>query len=91
MLRERRIASVSYDQASDTLSIHIDGAVDVPSRGVLLLSAARALVGVDLRDDAGRGEVLMLGAHEEVDTTQEAPLAGPPLRVENASRYLRVK
>ena len=90
MLQERRISSVSYDKASDSLSIAVDGsAPHSPGRGRALVSAAGKLVGLDLRNADGVGEVLMHGEHEDVATTADVSLAAHPFRILNASRALK--
>ena len=91
MLAERRITSVSYDRATDTLSVKVDGAAPaVPPSATALVSAARKLVGLDLRDASGKGEVLMLGEHEDVASTHEVALETSPLGIRHASKVLAV-
>jgi len=89
MLQERRISSVSYDKANDSLSIAVDGSAPHASKGRALVSAAGKLVGLDVRNADGVGEVLMHGEHEDVATTADVSLAANPFRILNASRALK--
>lgn len=90
MLQERRISSVSYDKASDALSIVVDGPAPSASKGRALISSAGKLVGLDLRDANGVGEVLMQGEHEDVADSADVSVGSSPFRILNASRVLKV-
>jgi hypothetical protein len=90
MLNEVRITGLTYDAARDALAIGLDSDVPVPARALLLLDSQRRLVGLDLRDEHGRGVVAMAGPHEAVDSTQTVDLAAGP-SVAKASRWLDVR
>ncbi len=70
MLHEVHAEALRYDEATDTLHLTAPGAAGTGRRA--LLDAKGFLVGVDLRDEAGRGAVVMLGPHEAVTETREA-------------------
>jgi hypothetical protein len=80
MLDERRVLGLSYDKASDTLSVRVDG--DHGRTGArqaqLLVDEAGRLVGVDLEGTTDR-IVVMAGPHEAVVRTV-------PTRVEVTSQ-----
>jgi hypothetical protein len=75
MLREVRATQTVYDSANDVLEVRAEGSDSRNTRPgppdrhdvmvTLLLSSAKALVGVDLRDTQADC-VLMLGPHEDV-------------------------
>ena len=80
MLNERPASGLSYDARTDIATVAIAQGAPTTFRtrqieGALLLDAQGFLVGLDLRDDQGRGVVVMLGPHEAVDGTQAHPLA----------------
>jgi hypothetical protein len=93
MLDERRVRSLSYDQATDTLSVQIEG--DHGRTGAraaqLLVDGAGRLVGVDLEGGADR-VVVMAGPHEAVERVVPARVevtASGAILVGDAKRAVR--
>lgn len=75
MLNEIRASHVSYDAARNVTVVEAGGGAhealrDVPS--TLLLDSDGLLAGVDLRDEGGRGWVVMLRPHEDVASSRPA-------------------
>lgn len=70
MLDERRVRALSYDPATDTLTVQIAGDHGrVGARSAqLLVDGAGRLVGVDLEGELDR-IVVMAGPHEAVERT----------------------
>lgn len=64
MLHEIAAEAFVYDAATDTLRVTATGARGSGKIG--LLDAKGFLVGLDLRDDLGRGSIVMVGPHEAV-------------------------
>ena len=68
-LDERRARAIVFDPLTDTATVSVGSgppALRSKIAGALLVDEAGFLVGLDLRDDAGVGHVIMLGPHEAV-------------------------
>jgi hypothetical protein len=79
MLDERRATSFTYDLATDVARIAFDrgGDDDVlasMTKATLLVDARGFLVGADIGEGTPARAVVMLGAHEDVARTTEAPV-----------------
>src|SRR5690242_5706367 len=75
MLEERRAQGFSYAAEADVATVRVGDAPGTSSRTAgaqLLLDRAGFLVGVDCRNEAGRGPIVMLGPHEAVERTLDA-------------------
>lgn len=74
MLDERHAVGLAFDPQGDVARVAItpgSTAASRPVKAALLLDASGFLVGIDLRDENGRGVVVMVGPHEAVATTRE--------------------
>jgi hypothetical protein len=96
MLREIRARALSYDAAKDVAIVHLSTKADRDRRGVaatLLLDAAGFLVGIDLGGDVAGADrrIVLLGTHEDVDKTKDAPVdvEGNFVRIAKARATIR--
>jgi hypothetical protein len=93
MIREERVAAVSYDAGKDELTLACEGRLPRSSGeidGQLLLDKAGFLVGVDMGQEPDR-VALMLGRHEDVERTLpvRVTIAGTSVRVGDAKKRAR--
>jgi hypothetical protein len=74
MLNERPATGFFYTPDADLATVSVEsgdlGTGEISAR--LLIDSKGFLVGIDCRDKAGRGVIVMLGPHEAVAETRDA-------------------